>query len=352
MGRSTTSKTRVITADKPKAVFAGIDFHKRFSVITLGCKDGMVLSQHKLPNQQPDIERFFQEHSPLTCAIENCRGNEWFVEVVKNCGNEVRVGNTHVIRLIADSAKKTDKIDSKFLMDLVARNYLPTCYQPTKNERILREKLRWRTKMMRSRAQYKNVAHAILDKENKGAQLRSAIQRSWLGEQSGLSPERHEQLQKCLEIVDSFHERVDDMDRVLIQIAKENPDVQRLATIPGVGELSALTLLAELGDITRFKSARHVAGYIGLVPRLYSSSDVRRLGRITKQGPGLLRRILVQDAWVSIRVSKGFRQRYAAILKRRGKKAAIVAIARSIAEIAYHILKEKTTFDEKKLTLG
>jgi len=359
MGRFTTQKNKITaskTADiqtaEAKAVFAGIDFHKRFSVITLGTKDGTVISQHKLLNVESDIEKFFLAHGPLICAIENCRGNEWFVELVKRCGSEVRIGNTRVIRLIADSAKKNDKIDSKFLMDLVARNYLPVCYQPTRNERILREALRWRTKLMRSRTQYKNVAHAILDKENKSAQLRSALGRNWLQEQSGLSPERHEQLQKCLEVVDYFDERTDDADRVLIQIAKEHPDVQRLMTIPGVGELSGLMLLAELGDITRFKSARHVAGYIGLVPRLYASSDTVRLGRITKQGPGLLRRILVQDAWMAVRVSKAFRKRYNSILKRRGKRAAIVAIARTIAEIAYHVLKDRTEFDEKKMTLG
>ena len=359
MGRFTTPETRItdrkstdILCCGGKAMFAGIDFHKRFSVVTLGCQHGNVLSQHKIMNGEREIEEFFVAQSPLICAIENCRGNEWFVELVKKCGNEVRIGNTHVIRLIADSTKKNDKIDSKFLMDLVARNYLPVCYQPTRNERILREKLRWRIKMMRSRTQYKNVAHAILDKEHKGAQLRSEFGRNWLQEQSGLSPERHVQLQECLEIVDFFDSRMDDADRALIQLAKENPDVQRLKTIPGVGDLSALMLIAELGDITRFKSARHVAGYIGIVPRLYASSDVRRLGHITKQGPGLLRRILVQDAWMAIRTSGAFRTRYNRILKRRGKKAAIIAIARTIAEIAFHVLREKTEFDEKKMTLG
>jgi transposase len=359
MGKSTTSKSKPteaqvadIQTDKAKAAFAGIDFHKRFSVVTLGSADGTVLSQHKLLNVESDIEKFFLANAPLVCAIENCRGNEWFVELVKRCGNEVRIGNTHVIRLIADSTKKNDKIDSKFLMDLVARNYLPVCYQPTRNERILRERLRWRTKMMRSRTQYKNVAHAILDKENKGARLSSPAGRDWLQEQSGLTPERHEQLQECFQIVDFFDSRMEDADRELIHLSKENPDVQRLKTIPGVGDLSALLLLAELGDINRFKSARHVAGYIGLVPRLYASSDVRRLGRITKQGPGLLRRILVQDAWMAVRQPGPFKIRYASILKRRGKKAAIVAIARMLAEIAFRILRDKTEFDEKKMTLG
>jgi transposase len=356
MGRSTTSLLKISHTDIQnaceKAFFAGVDFHKRFSVITLGGKEANILSQHKLMNDEGEIKKFFLQHGPLVCAIENCRGIEWFVELVKACGCEVRVANTFAVKQIAQTAKKTDRVDSKILMELVARNYLPTVYQPTRNERILREKLRWRTKLMHSRTQFKNVAHATLDKEHKGAKLDSALGRECLEKESGLSAERHEQLQDCLKVVEFFHEAMHESDRALAHIAQENQDVQRLTTIPGIGNLSGLMLVAELGDITRFKSARHVAGYLGLVPRLYASADTTRLGRITKQGPGHLRRILVQDAWVAVRESEAFRQKYNSILKRRGKKTAVVAIARMIAEIAYHVLKDKTEFDEQKMTLG
>jgi len=357
MVRSTTSKkgiTRSGATDYQvmKVVFAGIDFHKRLSVVTLGDQDGNFVSQHRLANNEGEVARFFSQYEPLVCAIENCRGNEWFVELVKSCGHDIRIGNTRLIRLIADSAKKNDKIDSRILMELVARNYLPVCYQPTREERCLREKLRWRTSLLRSRTKYKNIAHAILDKENKSSKLRSAMDRNRLQEQSGLSLEREDQIQKCLTIVDFMEARIVDVDRNLMRIAKENPDVQRLTTIPGVGDLSALMIFAELGDITRFRNARHVAGYIGLVPRLYASSDTKRLGRITKQGPGHLRRLLVQDAWIAVRECRSFKQRYSRIMQRRGKRTAIVAIARTIAEIAYHILRNKTEFDEKRLTLG
>ncbi|MBI2811383.1 MAG: transposase [Candidatus Melainabacteria bacterium] len=156
-----------ITPMEGKATFVGIDFHKRFSVITVGNEKGEVLSQHKLSNDEHEVRKFFLRLDPVICAIENCRGNEWFVETVKQCGSKVKVANTYAVRLIADSVKKNDKIDSKILMELVIRNYLPVCYQPSRNERILRENLRWRTRLMRSRTQYKNIAHAVLDKETK-----------------------------------------------------------------------------------------------------------------------------------------------------------------------------------------
>jgi transposase len=237
-------------------------------------------------------------------------------------------------------------------MELVSRNYLPVCYQPTEEERLLRERLRFRTKLMRSGPQYKNVAHALMDKENKGRAIATKKGRKVAYKQGGLHPERQERLQESLEIIDYLDRLVDDQDKDLIAIAEQNEATQRLKTIPGVGTLSALLLVAELGDISRFRRAKNVGSYLGLVPRLYASSDVSRMGRITKQGSGLVRRILVQEAWMAISRSPAFRNRYNNILKRRGKRVAIVAIARMIAEVAYRVLRDKTEFREELLTLG
>jgi hypothetical protein len=108
-------------------------------------------------------------------------------------------------------------------MELLAKDYLPTCYQPTKAERELKEHLRWRTRLMRSRTQYKNTAHALMDKENQGATLRSSKQRSQLyaGQVSPLGQER---LDRNLEIIEFFEERLTVEDTELIKLAKSNPD--------------------------------------------------------------------------------------------------------------------------------
>lgn len=90
------------------------------------------------------------------------------------------------MRLIAESRCKNDRIDSRILTELVSRNYLPACYQPTEEERLLREQLRFRTKLMRSKTQYKNVAHALMDKENKGRAIATTKNRKDAQEQVGL----------------------------------------------------------------------------------------------------------------------------------------------------------------------
>jgi len=343
---------RSTTLIENQAVYAGIDYHKLGSVVTLGDKAGSVLLQEKLVNDENIIRKFFLRHGPLSCAIENCRGNEWFVELLKTCGCSVKVSNTYAVRLIADSTKKNDKIDSRLLMELLAKDYLPTCYQPSQEERSLRERLRWRTQLMRTRTKYKNIAHALMDKENKGAKIGSAKSRKELAGNKHLSEQRQVRLKRNLKVIDYFEEKVCSEDQELLMLAKKNPDIERLKTIPGVGDLSALMIIAEFGDVNRFKKAGNISGYLGLVPRLYASSDVRRLGSITKQGSGAMRRILVQDAWMAIKTSEAFKKRYNTIMRRRGKKVAIVAIARMIAETAFCLLRDKTEFDEKRLTLG
>lgn len=344
------SRNTTVTASN--AIYAGIDYHKKSFTVTLGDQAGNVLLQEEYPSDVNSVFDFFRKRPGLICAIENCRGHEWFVDTLKQCGCEVRLANTRGVRLIAESRCKNDKIDSRILMELVSRNYLPVCYQPTEQERLLRERLRYRTKLMRSRTQYKNVAHALMDKENKGRQIRSKKKRAKASENAGLHPERQTRLSKSLDVVEYFDVALEDEDQEIMSLATDNPDVARLTTIPGVGTLSAMMLIAELGDISRFQKAKNVASYFGLVPTLYASSDVRRLGRITKQGSGLMRRLLVQDAWMAIRRSGAMRIRYNRILKRRGKRVAIVAIARMIAEIAFRILKDKTEFKEELLTLG
>lgn len=131
--------SRNTTKSETQAMFAGIDYHKKFSVVTLGDKDGRPILQEKVPSDAEAVTKFFAGRNGLVCAIENCRGNEWIVELLKSLGCEVRVANTYAVRLIADSRCKNDKIDSRILMELVSRNYLPVCYQPTEEERLLRE---------------------------------------------------------------------------------------------------------------------------------------------------------------------------------------------------------------------
>lgn len=350
MARNTTTARKVKQIKEPH--YAGIDYSKAFSFVTIGDKNGNVLDQFKVFNTEPEWNQFFARFRKLKCALESCRGYEWLLDELVRQGYEVHLADPRGVKLIAQSRCKTDKIDSRVLMELLAKQFLPTCYQPTKKERHYREVLRSRAKLVNTAIRFKQRIHALLDKENKSLQYPfSATGRAEL-EKRELTEPRDEIMKDHLELLDFLDAQINKHDKWVRQLARPNPDIHRLKRIPGFDVLTATVFVAEIGGIHRFRKASQVAAFLGLVPRVYSSGQTNRSGRITKTGSKLLRWMLIQSAWSSIRKSPGLRRAYNNISRKRGKKVAIVAIARKLAEIGYHVLKEKAEFDETKLDAG
>jgi transposase len=122
--------------------------------------------------------------------------------------------------------------------------------------------------------------------------------------------------------------------------AKDDPRVAVLTQIPGVGVLIALLVVAEVGDVTRFPSARHLASWAGLTPRVHNSGERVRLGSITHQGSPHLRWGLVQAAQTAVRAEGPLKATYERIKRRRGSKVAKVAVAREILTLCYYGLRD------------
>ena len=340
------------TTSTKKPVFAGIDYHKKFSVVTLGDKSGKVILQETLVNNEKIVKDFFTKHKKLVCAVESCRGYEWFVSLLEELGHEIKMGDSRSIKLIAVSRCKTDRIDSLILMEMLAKGYLTCAYQPNWKERDYRQLLRHRVQMVRTSTKHKLRVHAILDKENRGVTYPFTGKGREVLKEIVLSERGRELLDDELEIIDFLEEKIAEQYKKISFLARQNPDVGRLKKIPGFDTLSAMMLFAEVGDITRFRNADQLASYTGLVPRVYSSGGSTRTGRITKQGPKLLRWILVQSAWAAIKASPNLHRFFTTISRKKSQKVAIVAVARKLATIAFHVLKEKAIFDESKLDAG
>ena len=122
--------------------------------------------------------------------------------------------------------------------------------------------------------------------------------------------------------------------------------VQRLATTPGIGEYSAMLLVLELWDISRFPDAKHLASYVGLVPSVHQTGQTRRGGPITKQGNRYVRWILVQDAWVAIRNCPRYRGMHEHYARRQGRTRAIIPIARQLLTDVYEMWRQGITYEE------
>jgi len=160
--------------------------------------------------------------------------------------------------------------------------------------------------------------------------------RGWLAELD-LPAVSREIVTDCLAFTDALAPVIERLDGELHQRAKASPQVRTLRTLPGVGEFTALVMLAEIGDITRFGSARKLASWAGLTPAVRGSDLTVRHGHISRQGSAWLRWVLNQAAQTAKR-SPEFAATYTTIAKRRGKKIATIAIARKLLTRARHLL--------------
>lgn len=148
----------------------------------------------------------------------------------------------------------------------------------------------------------------------------------------------------CLALRHLLDERIRRLDKEIVARWGDDVRVRRLATIPGIGPFTAILVVLELADIHRFPSAKHMASYIGLTPRVRASADRVRVGHISKEGNRLLRWALVLAATQAARQPGPLRTWYRLVARRKGNKIARVALARRLAEICYQVWKEESDF--------
>jgi transposase len=159
----------------------------------------------------------------------------------------------------------------------------------------------------------------------------------------------------CLEILD-LERKMEEVEKQLEALAKQNPATQRLLTIPGIGVLTATALVGFIGDLKRFRSGRHFASYLGLVPKERSSGNVRRLGRITKKGDSYIRMLLTHGSRSVLNAAKRkekpdqLRSWALKIEKARGHNKATIALANKLARIAWAVSTRDIQFQSRATT--
>ena len=206
--------------------------------------------------------------------------------------------------------------------------------------RQLRALLRHRASLVRVGTQQRNRIHAVAADHgyDRSASYWTGPGRGWLAELD-LPATSREIVTDCLAVTGGLAPVIDRIDGELHAHAKADPRVKVLRTLPGAGEFTALVMVAGIGDVTRFGSARKLASWAGLTPSVRGSDLKVRHGHISKQGSAWLRWVMNQAAQTAKR-SPEFAASYAAIAKRRGKKIATIAIARKLVTRAWHLLAE------------
>jgi transposase len=323
------------------SVYVGIDVHRKRSQVAVIDRDGSVQVNRNVPNGvQPILGVIGDLPIGAPVAFEAAFGWGWLVEMLEDYGFEPHLVHPSRCRAIASARLKNDKVDAATLAQLLRADLLPEAWiapLPVRQQRAL---LRHRFHLVRLRTLLRNRIHAVLAEhglERAGACF-TASGRAWL-EGLDLPDASRTVIDQLLALLDALKEPIDALDAQLAAQARGDPHVTALTELPGVGILTALVIVTEVGDISRFPSARKLAAWAGLTPTVRSSDLTVRHGHISKQGSAWLRWILCEAAQTAKR-SPQFAATYQAIAHRRGKKIATTAIARKLITRAYHVLRE------------
>ena len=273
-------------------------------------------------------------------AFEAAFGWGWLVELLEDYGFDPHLVHPLRCKAIASARLKNDKVDAAILAQLLRADLLPEAWIAPPKVRQLRALLRHRAGLVRLGTQLRNRIHAVAADHgyDRSASYWTGPGRGWLAELD-LPAASREIVTDCLAVIDGLAPVIDRIDDELHQHAKADPRTKVLRTLPGVGEFTALVMLAEIGDITRFPSARKLASWAGLTPTVRGSDLKVRHGNISKQGSAWLRWVMNQAAQTAKR-SPDFAAAYSSIAKRRGKKIATIAISRKLLTRAWHLLSE------------
>jgi transposase len=346
-------------------IFVGADVHVRNTYFYATDAGGHRLAHGRRANDSEALGAFCDELlrqvggelQPVRFALEsttNSRAAARLFEQTALAAGFVDVRadvlNARKLRIIAESVAKCDALDARVINQLSRANLkLPTCYVPDDDVFALREHLRSRSDFVRLRTMCKNRVHAVLHRRGILApenSLFSKAGREFL-EQTPLDDAGRAILTRYLS-------QIDQLDKLLAESEGDLRKLQRLPrwakpaallrTMPGIGLITGLTILAELGELSRFRSRAAVANYAGLVPIVRDSNNKHYRGGITHCGSAHLRAVLIEAAWTAVPRVPVYQALFERIRERRGKPVAIVAVARRMLEDAVRMLWKDEAF--------
>ena len=324
------------------SVYVGIDVHRKRSQVAVIDAEGGVLANRNVPNGAEPILKVIGGLPPGTpAAFEACYGTSWLVELLEDYGFAPHLVHPSRCKAIASARLKNDKVDAAILGQLLRADLLPEAWIAPPPVRALRALLRHRVALVRLRTRLRNRIHAIVADygyDRPAGGYWSGPGRAWLASLQ-LPPVSRELVEDDLGLIDALRERIDRLDGEIRQRARSDPRVTVLTQLPGVGPFTALVIVAEAGDISRFASARQLASWAGLTPTVRGSDRVAHYGHISKEGSVWLRWVLCEAAQTAKRHPQ-FAASFQRIAQRRGKKIATTAIARKLLTRAWHLLTD------------
>jgi transposase len=331
--------------------YGAIDLHARRSQVCIVNEEGQVVLDRRVDTSRADFIRVFGERVALRILIESGTGSEWVAQLLERLGHQVVVVDPNFAAMYGQRRRtiKTDRRDAAALAAACRSGVYRVAHRIGRCTQIRRQQLRVRTHLIRVRTQAINLLRATLRQEGirLGLGYPESIEQRLA--RLPLPPDTAQVLAPLRRVLAHLGEQITAADRWVRQTAAAEPVAQRLMSVPGVGPVIALSFEATLDTPARFGGdPARASAYLGLVPAEYSSGERQQKGRITKAGPPTIRALLVQAAWAVWRrpgaAGAALHAWVRRLADRRGRRIAIVALARRLCRILFAVWRDDRAF--------
>lgn len=331
----------------------GLDVHQRSSALCMLGPTGRLVKRETIKGHpRRVVEHLKQMGQPFQICYEASSGYGWLHDQLRPLAAQVVVAHPGQLRLIFRSKHKHDRADAEKLAKLLFLDEVPSVHVPSSDTRAWRGLIEHRHRCVAARTRAKNGVRALLRTHGieapRGVGLWTAAGLGWL-ERLDLPNDvallRRDQL---VDDVRHHNRKIGRIDKALGRTAQAQPGVTLLRTVPGVGIRTAEAFLAYVDDADRFHHNKAIGRYFGLVPKQDASAGVNRMGRITKEGPATVRKVLTEAAWQGIRRSPTIRAYYERMKHERDdrNKKALIATAHYLARVMLAMLRTGQVWHE------
>ncbi|HKD14300.1 MAG TPA: IS110 family transposase [Candidatus Angelobacter sp.] len=326
------------------AHYIGFDVHKKHINFCIKTADGSIVREGRLLAQRGPLREWAAELPFWQGAMEATLFSGWIYDTLKPYAAQLEMAHPAMLKAIVAGKKKNDRIDARKIADLLRCSLLPTCYVASPEIRELRRLLRYRNLVVRQSVRMQNKIAGLLMETGAPFQKEKLQGKRYFTDLLKNLEEVPESVKDLLRLSRGAMEMFEITQKRLVQKLLANPQlaqrVERLASIPGVGDITALTWALEIGDPRRFSSSATVMSYCGLTSALRSSADKQQRGPISKQRNPWLQTALIEAAKLAPRWNPPLAALHARELERGHRNRATLAVARKLA--AYLLAVDKS----------
>lgn len=334
--------------------YGAIDLHTKQSEIRIVTAAGAVVLHRRVATTRAALSGVFSGRPRLRILFESSTESEWVAQHLEALGHEVVVADPNYALMYGQRSRriKTDRRDAIALGEANRLGIYRAAHRVSASQRTVRRQLQVRDQLVRMRTQMINLLRGQLRSE--GLRVRSGRAENFVARYHAVaaSATLRAVLEPLVQALSALEPLIAAADAWAHATAHGDPVARRLMTAPGVGPITSLTFQAVLDTVTRFGGPGAVSAYLGLVPQEDTSADRQRRGPITKAGPSRIRAVLVQASWTVWRCPGGSATLHAWVHRladRRGKRIAIVALARRLARILFAMWRDGRDFVPARL---